>query len=134
MWRGRAGHGRAGQAFELVESGVVDRATANSSPQTATGHDRMTRPLRRSPRRKLLADSGSEPGVNASPLIEEPAARATRHDGRTCSRVGWTFPAAHAKCNSLRIEHPIRTLTYCALVTHRSNRDLCLSCENYLLE
>ena len=38
IWRGRAWHGRAGQAFELVESGVVDRATANSSPQTATGH------------------------------------------------------------------------------------------------
>ncbi len=38
MWRGRAWNERAGQAFELVESGVVDRATANSSPQTATGH------------------------------------------------------------------------------------------------
>ena len=38
IWRGKAWHGRAGQAFELVESGVVDRATANSSPRTATGH------------------------------------------------------------------------------------------------
>ena len=38
IWRGRAWHGRAGQAFELVESGVVDRATANSSRRTATGH------------------------------------------------------------------------------------------------
>jgi hypothetical protein len=28
MWRGRVWHGRAGQAFELVEPGVVDRATA----------------------------------------------------------------------------------------------------------
>ena len=36
--RGKAGHGRAGQAFALVESGVVDRATANSSPRTAAGH------------------------------------------------------------------------------------------------
>ena len=36
--RGKAGHGRAGQAFELVESGVADRATANSSLRTATGH------------------------------------------------------------------------------------------------
>ena len=36
--RGRAGNGRAGQAFAFVESGVVDRATANSSLRTATGH------------------------------------------------------------------------------------------------
>ena len=38
IWRGKAGNGRAGQAFALVEFGVVDRATANSSPRTTTGH------------------------------------------------------------------------------------------------
>ena len=38
IWRGRAGNGRAGQAFALVESGVVARATANSTLPTATGH------------------------------------------------------------------------------------------------
>jgi hypothetical protein len=43
---------------------------------------RMTRPPSRSPRRELLADSGSEPGVNASPLFKEPAARMTEHKGR----------------------------------------------------
>src|SRR5262245_25205843 len=32
------GHGRAGQAFVLVESDMVVRATANSSPRTATDH------------------------------------------------------------------------------------------------
>ena len=36
--RGKAWNGRAGQAFVLVESGVVDRATANSSLRTAAGH------------------------------------------------------------------------------------------------
>ncbi len=36
--RGKAGYGRAGQAFALVDSGVVDRATANSLPWTAAGH------------------------------------------------------------------------------------------------
>ena len=36
--RGKAWNGRAGQALALVESGVVDRATANSSLRTATGH------------------------------------------------------------------------------------------------
>ena len=72
--------------------------------------------------------------LNAGPLFKEPAARMTQHEGWACSRVGWTIPAAHAKTNGLRIEHPIRTLTYRALVTHRSNRDLCLSCDNCLLE
>jgi hypothetical protein len=38
MRRGKAWHGRAGQAFELVEPGVVDRATADSSLQTAADH------------------------------------------------------------------------------------------------
>jgi hypothetical protein len=38
MWRGKAWNGRAGQAFALVEFGMVVRATANSSPPTATGH------------------------------------------------------------------------------------------------
>ena len=37
-------------------------------PPRAT--NRMTRPPRRRPRRKLLADSGSEPGVNAGPLFQ----------------------------------------------------------------
>ena len=92
---------------------MVDRATANSSPRTATGHKQDDQAAKtKPPCRKLLADSGSEPGVNASPLFKEPAARMTQHDGRARSRVGWTFPAPHAKYNSLRIEHPIRTLTY----------------------
>jgi len=30
MWRGQTWRGRAGQAFELGEPGVVDRTTANS--------------------------------------------------------------------------------------------------------
>ena len=58
----------------------------------------------------------------------------TQHDGWVCSRVGWTIPVTHANTNSLRIEHPIRTLTSFALVTRRSDRDLCLSCDNCLLE
>jgi hypothetical protein len=38
IWRGKAWNGRVGQAFVSVESGVMDRATANSSPRTVTGH------------------------------------------------------------------------------------------------
>ena len=135
IWRGRAWHGRAGQAFELVESGVVDRATANSSPRTATGHKQddqtaKTKPPAGSCSRILDQSLGS---TRARSSRNRPL-ESTQHDGRAHSRVGWTFPATHAKCNSLRIEHPIRTLTYRALVTRRSNRDFCLSCENCLLE
>jgi hypothetical protein len=36
--RGKAWNGRVGQAFALVELGVVDGDTANSSPRTAAGH------------------------------------------------------------------------------------------------
>ena len=134
IWRAKAWNGRADQAFALVKSGVVDRATANSSPRTTTGHKQDDQTAKTKPLGKLLADSGSEPGVNASPLFKEPAARMTQHDRRACSRVGWTIPSTHAKANSLRIEHPIRTLTYHTSVTCRSTRDLCLSYDNWVLE
>jgi hypothetical protein len=58
----------------------------------------------------------------------------TQHDCWTGSRMGWTILATHAETNSLRIEHPIRTLMCFALVTRQSNRILCLSCDNCLLE
>ena len=58
----------------------------------------------------------------------------TQHDDWACSRVGWTIPATHANTNSLRIEHPIRTWAYTALVTCRSNQDLCFAYGTYLLE
>ncbi len=92
IWHGQAWHGWVGQAFELVDSGVVDRATANSSPGTATSHKEddqivRTKHLTRSCLRVL---DQSEPRVNASPLCKEPAARMAQHDGRDYSRVGWT--------------------------------------------
>jgi hypothetical protein len=64
VWRGRARQGRVSQAFDLVEYGVLDRATANSSPQTATGHKQgdqivKTKPLTRSCLRVL--DQSLEP-------------------------------------------------------------------------
>jgi hypothetical protein len=46
MWRGQSWCGRAGQAFELGELGLVGRATADS---LAADHDRMTRSSRQSP-------------------------------------------------------------------------------------
>ena len=44
MCRGKVRHGRAGQAFELGEPGVLDGATADSLLPTAAGRDRMTSP------------------------------------------------------------------------------------------
>jgi hypothetical protein len=38
IWRGKARYGRVAQAFALIETGVVDRATANSPLRAATGH------------------------------------------------------------------------------------------------
>jgi hypothetical protein len=135
IWRGKAWNGRDGQAFALVESGVVDRATANSSPRTTTGHKQVDQTAETKPpagsRSRILDQSLP---ANAGPLFKEPAARMTQLDAWASSRVGWTISATHAQINSLRIEHPIRTLTYPAIVTRRSTQDLCLSCDNCLLQ
>jgi hypothetical protein len=75
MWRNGVRRGRAGQAFELGETGRGGR-----------DHRRFLAADRRGPRQddqavktklltgELLADSGSGPGVNASPRFKEPAA------------------------------------------------------------
>jgi hypothetical protein len=79
-------------------------------PPRAT--NRVTRPPRRSPPQEaargfwIRAWGQREPALQGTGRSNDPA----RWPGR--SRVGWTFPATHAKCNSLRIEHPIRTLTH----------------------
>ena len=62
--RGRVWRGRAGQAFELAELGMRDGATANSSPQTTTGHKQddqivKTKPPARSCSRVLDQSLGS---------------------------------------------------------------------------
>ncbi len=134
IWRGQAWHGRAGQAFELVESGVGTGPPPipRRGPPRAT--NRMTRPPRRSPPQEAARGFWIRAWSHASLLFKEPAARMTQHDGWASSRVGWTIPATHAETNSPRIEHPIQTLTCFALVTRQSNRILCLSCDNCLLE
>ena len=60
---------------------MVDRATANSLPRTAVGHKQDDQAAQdEAPLGKLLANSGSEPGANASPLFKEPAARTSQRD------------------------------------------------------
>ena len=99
--RGKAGHGRAVQAFALVESGVVDRATANSLPRTAAGHKQDDQAAETKPRSgscsRILDQSLEASAVRSSrnrPL-DEPCNR------QVCSRVGWTIPATHSKTTRL---------------------------------
>jgi len=83
--------GRADQAFEFGEPGRTGwghrQFTRSRPPRAATGW-----PGRQdeAPHGKLLAGSGSGPGVNASPLFKEPAAWTALHHGSAGSRVGWT--------------------------------------------
>ena len=54
---------------------MLDRTTANSLAADRRGPRQDDQTVKTKPsRRELLADSGSEPGANASPLIKEPAA------------------------------------------------------------
>jgi hypothetical protein len=81
-------------------------------PPRAT--NRMTRPPRRSPPQEAARGFWIRAWGQREPASQGTGRSMTQHDGRASSRVGWTFPAPHANCNSLGIEHPIRTLTRCA--------------------
>ena len=77
--RGKAGHGRAGQAFALVESGVVDRATANFSPRTATGHKQVDQTAKTKPPQEaargvwIRAWGQREPALQGTGRSNDPA-------------------------------------------------------------
>ena len=102
MWRGEAWRGRAGQAFELGEPGVADGTTANSLAADRRGprqDDQVAKT--KLLRRELLADSGPEPGANASPLFKEPAAWNSPARWPGWLKGGLDIPATHAECGSL---------------------------------
>jgi len=101
-------------------------------PPRAT--NRMTRPPRPSPPQEaargfwIRAWSQREPALQGTGRSSDPA-----------PWLGWLEGGLddphHSRRNfSHRVEHPIRTVAYRALVTRRSNPDLCLSCDNCLLE
>ena len=81
------------------------------SPRTAAGHDRMTRPSRRSSSRGaacgfwIRAWGQREPALQGTGRLNSPA----RSPGLL--KGGLDIPATHAECGSLRREHPLRTLT-----------------------
>jgi len=111
MWRNKVRRGRTGWAFQLGEPGVVDGATANSSPQTAAGHHRVTRPSRRS------SSLGAACGFWIRAWSQrEPALQGIGRLNRFAQWLGWLkggldIPATHAECGSLQREHPFRSLT-----------------------
>ena len=98
--------------------------------------NRMTRPPRRSPPReaargfRIRAWSQRGSALQRTGRSSDPARWLGFFEG------GLDDPrhSRHGKTNSLRGEHPIRTLAYRTLVTCLSNRDLYLSYDSYLLE
>jgi hypothetical protein len=134
MWRGEARRGRAGQAFEFGEPGVVDGATANSLAADYHGPRQVdqiaqTKPLTRSCLRIL--DQSLEP--------REPALQGTGRWNRPASlpsilRVGWTIPYHSRRMQLTSDRAPAPDVDAPRWVTRCSNRTLCLSCDSSLLE
>jgi hypothetical protein len=90
---------------------VVDGTTVDSSPQTAAGHDRMTKPSRRSSSRGaacgfwIRAWGQREPALQGTDRLNRPA------QGLGWLKGGLDIPATHAECGSLQREHPLRSWT-----------------------
>ena len=138
IWRGKAWNGRAGQAFALVEFGVVDRATANFSPRTAAGHKQDDQAAESKPPAgscSRILDQGLGP-TRARSSRNRPLERPNTMAGLD---RGWAGRSPPLTPKPTQFASNTRSsgapgLTYRALITRRSNRELCLSCENCLLE
>jgi hypothetical protein len=89
-----------------------DGATANSSPQTATGHKQddqivKTKPPAGSCSRVLDQSLGSTQAHSTrNQPLEQPCTTGAR-----LRKGGLDIPAAHVHLNLVCIEHPLRTLT-----------------------
>jgi hypothetical protein len=100
-----------GRRSSLLRRGVVDGTTADSLPQTAAGHHRMTRPSRRS------SSQGAARGFWIRAWGQrEPVIQGTGRLSRSAQWLGWLeggldIRATHAECGSLQREHPLRSLT-----------------------
>jgi hypothetical protein len=100
-----------GRRSSSVSRGVVDGTTVDSSPQTAAGHHRMTRPSRRSSSWEAACGFWIRAWGQ-----REPALQGTDRLGRSAQGLGWLkggldFPATYAECGSLPREHLLWTLT-----------------------
>lgn len=123
IWRGQAWHGRAGQAFELREPGVMDGTTANSSPRTAAGRKQddqivKTKPLTRSCLRFLDQSLGpTRARFSRNRPLEQPC---TMWLG--CARVDWT--SGHSLPFELMLHRtPDPDVDALCLVTRQASRN-----------
>ena len=94
-WRDKTGNGRAGQAFALVESGVVDGATANSLLRTAAGHKQndqtaKTKPPQEAARGFWIRAWGQR----------EPALQGTGRSNHPARWLGWLEGGLGDPCQS----------------------------------
>ena len=134
MWRGTAWRGRAGQAFELGEPGVVDGTTADSLAADRRGprqDDQVvkTKPLTGSCLRIL--DQGLGPTRARSSRnrpLEQPGTMA----GLAQGWAGHPCQSRRMRLTSRRTPAP--DVDAPRLVTRWSNRNLCLSSDSCLLE
>ena len=113
MWRDEAWRGRAGQAFEVCEPGVMNGTTANSLAASDRGprqDDQVakTKFLARNCLRILDQSLGL---TRARSRTNRPLEKRARLDGRARSRVGWTSLLFTPEAAHESVEHPIRTLT-----------------------
>ena len=111
MWRDKAWRGRAGQAFEFGETGVVDWATANSLAADRRGPPQDDQAVKT----KLLTGAACGFWIRAWGQ-REPAFQGTGRLSRSAQwlgglKGGLDIPATHAECGSLQRKHPLRTLT-----------------------
>ena len=125
---------RTGQAFALVESGVMVRATANSPPRTAAGHEQVDQAAKSKPPAgscSRILDQSLGP-TRARSSWNRPLECPSTMTGPARGWAGRSLTCTPRQLNSHRTPDP--DATYFALVTRRSNRVLCLSCDNSLLE
>ena len=81
------------------------------SPQTATGHNRMTRPSRRSPSRGAARGSWTRAWGQREPADQGTGRWRSPARWRGWLKGGLDIPSTHAGRHSLRGGHPIRTGT-----------------------
>ena len=134
MWRGQAWRGRAGQAFELGEPGVVDGTTANSLAASYRGPRQddqaaKTKPLARSCLRIL--DQGLGP-TRARSRRNRPLEQPSTMAGLA---QGWAGHPCHSRRMQLTSHGtPDPDVDAPRLVTRWADRGLCLSSDSCLLE
>ena len=103
------------------------------SPRTVAGRDRMTRPSRRSPSRGAARGFWTRAwGQRARSSRNRPLERPSTMAGLTRGWAGHPVRSRPMRLISQRTPAPDAGAP--CLVTRWSNRDLCLSCDNCLLE